>query len=310
MSFQSEISKFPKELVQQLRDTMQNLKYHPEGSVYNHIYLVYESIRLSPLLINYKDLLICALFHDLGKIDATREKIRSDGKIALVAYGHENYTKDYLDKYLHLFEYDNKDLIYEVCQNHMRAHLFDRMRTGKQQEFIKNKYSDQTLKFSVFDDMSKKANVPYFIMTIGIPGSGKSTIINKLALSNPNYRVVCPDNIRKEITGQISDVSQDYKVWQIVKERVVEALKEEKNCILDSTMVKGKSRRDFIKDLPLCYRYAQVFEINPEKAKSRIKNDIENKVDRSNVPMGVIDRMYNNFERDKDTIYLDGFEII
>jgi predicted kinase len=317
MSFQSEINKLPKEIVQQLKDTPQSPKWHPEGNCYNHVWMVYDSILKSPQ-VNKKDLLICALFHDLGKINATREKIIADGSKKIVAYGHEVFANDYLNKYLDLFDYDDKEMIYEVCANHMKAHLFDRMKESRQKRFMENEYFTETITFSTFDDMSK-SGYPKFIMTVGIPGSGKSRWVNsyKEVMINPNglggiqennYEVVCPDQIRKEITGHISDITQDQRVWKIVKERVIEYLKEGKNVILDSTMV--KSRKEFIKDLPLCFRYAKVFRITPEEAIRRIQKDIENNVDRSKVPDSVVFKMYENFVADISKLNDDGFDII
>jgi predicted kinase len=311
MSFQRLIDKFPKEVVDKLRTTEQNPNWHPEISVYNHLYIVYESIRLSNLEDGLKqDLMLCAIFHDLGKCDVTRLKECSDGTSKLVSYGHENLAKTYLDKYLNRFIVNDKALIYEVCANHMRAHLYEELSEKKKIKFQNNRYFKETMEFSKHDEMLDK-KVPYFTMLIGIPGSGKSSFITKEQhYGDKNYEIVCPDLIRKEVTGQISDISQDFKVWQITKERVLKYLSEGKNVVLDSTMTISKRRKEFIKDLPLCFRYAKIFECSPEIAKERIKKDIENGIDRSNVPEEIIDKMHANFVRDIDKLNEDGFEIL
>jgi predicted kinase len=322
-SFQKVINKLPKEIIQKLKETQQNEKYHPEGNCYNHIWLVYDSILKNDNFESKElknDMLIIAIFHDLGKIQATRFKKIKDGTEKLVAYNHESYCKDYLDKYLDLFEYNDKEMIYEVCQNHMRAHLFDKMRDSKQLIFMKNKYYKETILFSHFDNMGKE-KIPTFIMTVGIPGSGKSfwvfnckkfDWIGKISGYHKNSEniIICPDQIRKELTGSISNISRDKEVWKLAKLRVMYYLKEGKNVILDSTMVKSSSRKDFIKELPLCFRYAKIFECTPEIVKQRIAKDIEDKIDRSHVPDEVVDRMYENFIKDKDKIFEDGFEIL
>jgi len=93
---------------------------------------------------------------------------------------------------------------------------------------------------------------------------------------------------------------------------VVEALLNGKNVILDATNVNGYHRRNFIKDLPPCRLHAKLFPFNPEKAKERVKQDIENGVDGSHVPMHIIDEMYRQFDSycTPKLLKKEGFEII
>lgn len=160
---------------------------------------------------------------------------------------------------------------------------------------------------------------PDFIMLIGIPGSGKSTWINKFN-KNYKYTVVSPDEIRKEITGSVSDQSQNAKVWRLTKERVVENLSKGQDVILDATMTGASRRRDFVKDLPPSNLKAKIFYVDPEISKERISKDIESKKDRANVPPDVIDKMYGELMSkvklldggilDVSRIEDEGFEII
>lgn len=298
MTFKEMINKFPDYIVEKLKLTTQNEKYHPEITTYNHIWLVWETAHKIS-----KDLGVCSIFHDLGKCDCSREKLASDGQIHTVSYGHENYAKHYLDEYLHLFDYDDKDLIYYVCQNHMRAHLYSKMRKSKQEEMEKSPYFEALMKFAECDDMDK-ISVPKFIMTISPSGAGKSYWSKPMA--DKGWNIVNPDLIRKELTGDVSDQSKNAEVWKIAKERVVVLLKEGKNVILDSTMTTSKSRKQFLKDLPICVPYAKVFEIPYDVAWERIQNALKAGEDRSNVPEDVLKRQYHQFEADKDKIPMDG----
>jgi predicted kinase len=151
--------------------------------------------------------------------------------------------------------------------------------------------------------------IPEFIILIGIPGSGKSFWIAKYNKNN-KYRVISPDLIRKEITGNISDQSQNAKVWEITKKRVVNLLKNGINVILDATMTTSQNRKNFIKDLPNAKLKAKIFYVDPEVSKKRIKQDVESGKDRANVPDEVIDRMHDELMKSKDTIEDEGFEII
>lgn len=152
---------------------------------------------------------------------------------------------------------------------------------------------------------------PQFIMTIGIPGSGKSTWIGAQE-EDENTIVVSPDNIREEITGDISDQSQNGKVWFIAKERVVEGLNAGKNVILDATNVDGKNRRRFLKGLPSGIALkAKIFNVDPEEAKRRIKEQIDKGENRANVPPHAIDNMQAKFERSTpEQLREEGFDIL
>ena len=153
--------------------------------------------------------------------------------------------------------------------------------------------------------------LPSLIFPIGIPGSGKSWWIHN-TFKSVNFVIVHPDKIREEVTGNVSDVSQDDMVWKLVKERVSEALEQGKNVILDATNVNGSNRRKFIKELPPCKLKAKLFKITPKRAKKRIREDIENGINRSHVPDPIVDRMYRSFKKESSIKQLrkEGFEII
>jgi len=152
---------------------------------------------------------------------------------------------------------------------------------------------------------------PQFIMTIGIPGSGKSTWINSQT-SDENTIVVCPDLIREELTGSVSDQTKNNEVWGLAKKRVIEALQSGKNVILDATNVDSKNRRRFLQGLPANIALkAKIFNVEPEEAKRRIKEQIEKGENRSDVPEHAIDRMQRKFENiTPEKLKEEGFELL
>lgn len=129
---------------------------------------------------------------------------------------------------------------------------------------------------------------------VGIPGSGKSTYIKKNA-KKEDY-VICPDQIRKEITGDISDQSQNRKVWIIAYQLL-------KDCKADtvyfdatnltiktlSTIIENASDFDTINLLLMSASFKRVL------CKNRVKADVENKVERAHVPDDIIDVMQEKF---------------
>jgi len=149
-------------------------------------------------------------------------------------------------------------------------------------------------------------NLPKFIMTVGIPGSGKSTWLKKQS----DLNIVSTDDIRKEITGDVSNISKDKDVWKIAKTRVIQLLNKGKDVVLDATNVDSDKREDFLKGLPKSKLLAKIFNVNPEESKKRIRKDIKDKKNRSNVPPEVIDDMYKKFKAGIGKLKQQGFGII
>lgn len=150
-----------------------------------------------------------------------------------------------------------------------------------------------------------------FIALIGIPGSGKSTWISQQNMGN-KYRIVSPDEIRKEITGDVNNQEQNAQVWKVAKTRTVNALNKGKSVILDATMTNPDYRQDFIKGLPTTNLKAKVFQADPEVSKKRIKKDIEAGKDRADVPDDIIDQMHDELIKygTKSQLEKEGFEVI
>ncbi len=83
------------------------------------------------------------------------------------------------------------------------------------------------------------------IMGIGIPGSGKTTILKNFA-EKYDYAYICPDDIRKELTGSESDQSKNNEVWTEAKKRMVEKFQDGKTVVFDATFTHAGQRKEFI----------------------------------------------------------------
>lgn len=123
-NFKELYERFPLELRQKLSETQQPIKWHPEGNVDKHIELVFEYAKN-----HFKDLnlMVSALFHDLGKIETTYLKTRKDGQQFWTSPNHEKYAKGYIHMYAELFDDLDVDwdMIEEICYQHMRAHKYN-----------------------------------------------------------------------------------------------------------------------------------------------------------------------------------------
>ena len=130
----------------------QNAKYHPEIWVDKHIKQVFEYANE-----NYDDvdLLLAAIFHDLGKPETQRFK-EKDGVIKISNIGHETKCDFYIDKYFDFFSdiSTNKEKVSEICNNHMKAHVYNdgsMSKTAKRKAFEDLTYFEDIIKFSNCD---------------------------------------------------------------------------------------------------------------------------------------------------------------
>jgi len=153
LNFTELYNRFPEEIRTSLENQMQNPKWHPEGSVYNHIKLVFEDVQ--EMYPDDTDLALVALFHDLGKIDTSTIK-EKDGNKFIISYNHEYFASKYIDKYIHLFNdlNPNVERIKSICLQHMKAHLYVNGKIKKKYKlelFENDKYFNDVLKFEKAD---------------------------------------------------------------------------------------------------------------------------------------------------------------
>jgi len=134
-----------------------------------------------------------------------------------------------------------------------------------------------------------KANV---ILPIGTSGSGKSTFIK--SLPQENLVIISPDDMRIEFTGDINDKSKDKEIYIEAAKRAIEAVKNGKQVVFDTTNLTKEKRRPFIeaikKAIPGANIQYKLMPLNVELAKQRIKADIAAGVNRANVSDETIDR--------------------
>jgi predicted kinase len=296
MFFAELLARLP--LVDRLKNLPQDMKWHPEGSVYTHIMMV---ARFLPEEINLQ---ISAIFHDLGKIN-TFSVVEKENKIKIQNKGHETLAQKYIEQYKCLY-YDlpiNWDLVSYVCLNHMRMHKYNNnemTNPEKRKEIENHEYFEYLKLFARADEMMSKLTYesvkPYLICTFGIPGSGKSTWARAFA-ARSGYVRICPDDIREEITGNVSDISKDNVIWDLAYERIEKALESRNHVIFDATNVNPRIRAKtyslFGEKSTILWK---IFECDDVTAKKRIKKDIDNGVNRSNVPEHVVDRMYEMYK--------------
>ncbi|MDQ5949355.1 MAG: hypothetical protein QG589_481 [Patescibacteria group bacterium] len=82
-------------------------------------------------------------------------------------------------------------------------------------------------------------------MGIGIPGSGKTTVLKEFARKN-RYGYVCPDDIREEMTGDSTDQSKNREVWEEAYKRLQKKLADGENVVFDATFAFPGARKQLI----------------------------------------------------------------
>lgn len=97
-------SEFPFTMLNDLKNTEQSLKYHPEGSVWNHTMLaVDEAASRKEKSSDENVFMWAALLHDIGKPGTT--KIRKD---KITSYNHEKLGSEMSVKFLEQFTNDSE----------------------------------------------------------------------------------------------------------------------------------------------------------------------------------------------------------
>ena len=83
------------------------------------------------------------------------------------------------------------------------------------------------------------------IIAIGIPGSGKTTVLKPLA-ERYGLTYINRDDIREEMLGDARDQSQNKAVWEEANRRTVASLAHSTSVVLDATFVESWKRKDMI----------------------------------------------------------------
>ena len=290
-----------------MKDQVQGSLWHPEVFLGRHIFLDMKGIMVE----GQQSLLESAFIHDLGKTTTTNV-----GGSRIYSYGHDKATLALMKPYRERFI--NYDLAYRISELHMRYHTPEHKKLKDDvlgQAFVKvDKVTAMELTDKFFTEQEladlreqelrvysqQKNSFTHIIMTIGISGSGKSTYLKA------NYRpelIVCPDQIREEITGDITDQTQNFRVWKIAESRLKKIHDEEGIAILDATNVNKSNRIKMMVPFNGSKKVAIVFNSELATAQSRVTADIAAKVNRSNVPMTVIEKQHKSFKSGFDSIW-------
>lgn len=140
------------------------------------------------------------------------------------------------------------------------------------------------------------SDAPVIYMSVGISGSGKSKFADFMKWPLQAFEINA-DNIRKEF-GDVSDQEKNDMVWKKVDRLTTAHLAAGDSVFLSNTNLHWKGIKNLIEKYPYnkVVVYVMLDSYDPELCYVRVKNDLADGKDRSNVPEDVIkQKQYNNF---------------
>lgn len=142
-----------------------------------------------------------------------------------------------------------------------------------------------------------------FVMTVGMPGSGKSYFAERER--EKGAVIISSDSIREELYGDVNDQSHNAEVFDTMKKRTIAALRNGDYVVYDATNLNAKRRINFLKELRREVKEFEaicaVFTVPYEECCRRNENR------ERTVPDYVMERMYKNFQ---PPFYEEGWDAI
>jgi hypothetical protein len=154
-SFEELFYRLPKELTDAMDTSRQSPQWHPEGFCTVHVKIVFDLAKEN--FPEDKELLLCAIFHDLGKPETQKIKI-VDGIEKISNHGHEVESLKYLERFFDLYSdiSTNYDKVKWICENHMRMHRYNNgeLKKSKMEILENNKWFESLKNFTYCDEMT------------------------------------------------------------------------------------------------------------------------------------------------------------
>lgn len=141
-----------------------------------------------------------------------------------------------------------------------------------------------------------------FILMVGPPGSGKTTIVNELC-QHDDFVVISTDDIYVEWGAELGlSYNESFKVFnykEIEREmfkRMKEAFGQNKNVILDQTNMTRNSRKHKLSKVPSTYqKIAEVVEVSTELLEQQLQTRFEQTG--KYIPPSVVTQMIDSYQR-------------
>lgn len=143
------------------------------------------------------------------------------------------------------------------------------------------------------------------IVLSAIAGAGKSTWAEQYRKTHKHVLIVSSDEIRKELTGEYTNMSRDPEVWDIFFKRIEKYrdMYEDVTVITDSTSIYNRHRIQFVNIEGFDKRTLVILRKDLDVILKQNKEREEGKI----VPEYAIKHMWDNWEEPSQEV-LDGFD--
>lgn len=136
---------------------------------------------------------------------------------------------------------------------------------------------------------------PNIYLTVGISGSGKSRFAKYFCGKNKAIEINA-DEIRRDL-GDISSQKNNCLVFKILESKITAYLAGGYDIFLSNTNLHLHKIRKICNKYPLNNVVIFIMDNSTDLdlCKKRVQEDVKNNVERSNAPMEIIERQYDNF---------------
>lgn len=152
------------------------------------------------------------------------------------------------------------------------------------------------------------SNNGILIAPVGCSGSGK-TRLRDLLKKKLEIFVVSPDDIRRETLGSISDQSGGDKIFRIANSLAHQHLDNNEIVFFDATNLRPLQ---LLKEFEFVVFPFMEDSKDPELCYSRVRQDLENSRDRSNVPEDIVfnqSKRFMNIDRSNlNAVSIKGYD--
>lgn len=114
------------------------------------------------------------------------------------------------------------------------------------------------------------------IIFCGLPGSGKSTIAEKIS-KKTGIKICCKDDIRKKVLGSVYNQEQGFLIKKILHKHILIELEKGNSVITDGTYLTPKDRKELLELFKGKYNSSYLIFVNTSLSECLKRNSLREK---------------------------------